>query len=409
MQINYSSEKYTPYGGLIIIDQLCKKKGIHKLIDQHLGSRGAFTQYSYSDIFMGLAYSQLSNGSAVEDIHELKRKHLADSFAVCSSDTVLNTIKGLAICNEAHLTAEESIMEINHHPVLNHLLLTMAVKTNLLVPQRPYCLDLDTTITINEKYDAKYAYNKELGYNPLVAAVGAIPVYIEGRSGNTSPAFGLLDAIKKIHRQFIQHGLTLAIIRIDAAGYQSAIFDYCIQNNITYYIRARSSKALEDAIADTVEWTPVKGCIHKTETAETYLEIDGKGILHKIAVSRRKNKKMENSLLKEAAEYDYYSIVTNDEDQSNEDIYKFYNQRGAFEQNNTSLKNEFNWKHLPFSFLHQNTAFMIISAMSKILFEYLKMLTHQRIPGLIQNTGIELKSFVTGVIFFFKNNPAMRR
>lgn len=188
--------------------------------------------------------------------------------------------------------------------------------------------------------------------------------------------------------------MTLARIRIDAAGYQSDIFDYCIQNNITYYIRAKSSKALEDAIADTVEWTPVKGCIHKTETAETYLEIDGKGILHKIAVSRRKNKKMENSLLKEAAEYDYYSIVTNDEDQSNEDIYKFYNQRGAFEQNNTSLKNEFNWKHLPFSFLHQNTAFMIISAMSKILFEYLKMHTHQRIPGLIQNTGIELKSFV---------------
>lgn len=69
---------------------------------------------------MGLAYSQLSNGSAVEDIHELKRKHLAYSFAVCSSDTALNTIKGLAICNESHLTAEGNVMEINHHPTLNY-------------------------------------------------------------------------------------------------------------------------------------------------------------------------------------------------------------------------------------------------------------------------------------------------
>ena len=62
MQINYFFEKYTSYGELIIIDQFCKRNGIHKLIDQHLGSRGAFSEYSYSDIFMGLVYSQLSNG-----------------------------------------------------------------------------------------------------------------------------------------------------------------------------------------------------------------------------------------------------------------------------------------------------------------------------------------------------------
>lgn len=394
MQIKYSSDNFTPYGGLIIIDKVFKKNGIADLINQHLGSRGVFAQYSYSDVLLGMIYSQLSNGAALEDIHELKQKHLQESFPVCSADTLLNTIKDLAICNEAHLSEQGTIMEINHHPALNDLLLTIAVKTSMLVPDVAYCLDLDTTIVPNEKYDANYAYTKEQGYNPLVAAVGAIPVYVEGRSGNTSPAYGLFDAIKKIHHQFIKHGLTLGKIRIDAAGYQSGIIDYCNENNIVFYVRAKSSQALDDAIADTMEWTPVKDCIHKTQTATTYLDINNTGILHKIVVSRRVNKKYENTLLKDVAPYNYYSIVTNDEAQSEAEIYQFYNQRGAFEQNNTSLKNEFNWGHLPCSFLHQNTVFMLIAAMGKLLFEYIKKHTHQRIPELIKSTAIELKTFI---------------
>ena len=106
------------------------------------------------------------------------------------------------------------------------------------------------------------------------------------------------------------------------------------------------------------------------------------------------NKKYENTLLKDVAPYNYYSIVTNDEAQSEAEIYQFYNQRGAFEQNNTSLKNEFNWGHLPCSFLHQNTVFMLIAAMGKLLFEYIKKHTHQRIPELIKSTAIELKTFI---------------
>jgi len=398
MQINYSTDKHTPYGGLIIINQLFANNGISRLINLYLGSRGLFAQYSYADVLQSIIYSQLSNGSALEDIHELKKKYLQQSFAVCSADTALNSIKDIAIFNEAHLSEEGTIMEINHHPQLNNLLMAMAVKTKLLVPNQSYCADIDTTILPNEKDDAAYAYTGEKGYNPLVASVGSVPVYIEGRSGNTSPAYGLLDAIKRIHEQFIKQGLTLGSIRIDAAGYQSAIIDYCNDNSIKYYIRTKSSQALDDAIADTIEWLPVKGCIQKTEVGETYLDINNKGILHTIIVSRRRNAKHENTLLKDVAPYTYYSIVTNDDEQSEEAIYKFYNGRGASEQNNSSLKNEFNWAKLPCSFLHQNTVFMIVAAIAKLLFEYLKRHTHQHIPGFIDNIGMELKAFINKFI-----------
>ena len=347
---------------------------------------------------MNIIYSQFSNGSAIEDIHGLKQKHLSDSFAICSSDTALNAIRHLSILNEAHLGQSGTISEINHNPRLNNLLLQIAIKTAMLQAGKDYCLDLDTTVATHDKYDKKHTYNKQTGYNPLVAAVGSCPVYIEGRSGNTSPAFGLVDAIKKIHEAFKKEGLTLSQVRIDAAGYQSSIIDYCNDSNIKFYIRAKQSQALDDAIADTVQWKPVAGCILKTEVSHTYLDINNKGIFEKVVVTRRPDKKAKDTLLKQVSPYTYYAIVTNDTAQTDEAAYKFYNQRGAFEQINTSLKNEFNWNHLPCSFLHQNTVFMIIAAIGKVVFEYLKKTTHQRIPGLIHHCGIELKTFINKVV-----------
>ena len=72
----------------------------------------------------------------------------------------------------------------------------MNLKTAMLQSGKNYCLDMDTTVATHDKYDKKHTYNKEQGYNPLVAVLGNCPVYIEGRSGNTSPAFGLAGAVK---------------------------------------------------------------------------------------------------------------------------------------------------------------------------------------------------------------------
>jgi hypothetical protein len=43
----------------------------------------------------------------------------------------------------------------------------------------------------------------------------------------------------------------------------------------------------------------------------------------------------------------------------------FYNQRGASEKIFDELNNDFLWKNLPFSFLNENTVFMMIMAMCR--------------------------------------------
>lgn len=64
-------------------------------------------------------------------------------------------------------------------------------------------------------------------------------------------------------------------------------------------------------------------------------------------------------------------IVTNNETMTNNEVFSFYNQRGAIERNFDDLKNNFNWSRLPFSFLNENTVFLIISAIAYIIYQYI--------------------------------------
>ena len=63
--------------------------------------------------------------------------------------------------------------------------------------------------------------------------------------------------------------------------------------------------------------------------------------------------------------------MTNDHDSSKEDIVKFYNQRGASERNFDEMNNDFGWKHLPCSFMNQNTVFLLLTAMVKNFYHFI--------------------------------------
>lgn len=67
----------------------------------------------------------------------------------------------------------------------------------------------------------------------------------------------------------------------------------------------------------------------------------------------------------------YRAIITNDSALSEQEVIEFYNQRGASEKIFDELNNDFGWKHLLFSFLNQNTVYMMIMAMFRNFYLYL--------------------------------------
>ena len=60
--------------------------------------------------------------------------------------------------------------------------------------------------------------------------------------------------------------------------------------------------------------------------------------------------------------YTYRCIITNDWDSEEKSIIETYNKRGARERDFDRLNNDFGWKHLPCSFLNENTVYIILTA-----------------------------------------------
>ena len=69
--------------------------------------------------------------------------------------------------------------------------------------------------------------------------------------------------------------------------------------------------------------------------------------------------------------YKYRSILTNDWQSTEKEVVEYYVQRGTREKIFDVMNNDFGCKHLPFSFLNQNGAFMIIIAMIKNFYNYI--------------------------------------
>lgn len=95
-------------------------------------------------------------------------------------------------------------------------------------------------------------------------------------------------------------------------------------------------------------------------------------------------------------EYVYRCIVTNDWDKSEREIICYYNKRGASERNFDCQNNDFGLAHLPFSFLKENTVFLIATAMLKNFYLYLLGILDGRVKGLDRTARLKrfLRCFV---------------
>ncbi|MGL1889245.1 MAG: transposase [Reichenbachiella sp.] len=91
---------------------------------------------------------------------------------------------------------------------------------------------------------------------------------------------------------------------------------------------------------------------------------------YRLVVSRIKRKDQQANLFS-ATIYKYRSIITNNQEWSQKEIVSFYNKRGSSDRTFDALNNDFGWSKLPFSFLNQNTAFMIITSMYANFYRYM--------------------------------------
>ena len=135
-----------------------------------------------------------------------------------------------------------------------------------------------------------------------------------------------------------------------------------------FYIRAIHSASMYSRIQDIREWRRVEIGSQETEVASVMSTQFIEDSHYRIVVQRTKKKDSTPDLFGDR--YTYRSIITNNWDSEEKYVIETYNKRGARERDFDRLNNDFGWKHLPCSFLNENTVYMILTAFCMNFFSY---------------------------------------
>ncbi len=362
MKIIKSPRKINPMGGINFVILELKKMRVPGFIDKYFGERVKQAKYSYSDIILGWVMVNFCGGERLEDAESFKNDYESiPGKALPSPDSFARAFKGLTtktttLIGNLKLGVKH---EINVNMPLNNLLIDMAVHLGVVNTKTKYTLDYDHTIISTCKKDANPTYTgiKKRGYQPGVAFLGKIPVYIEGRNGNSNARFNMAFSLENTLELLRRRKVKVKKFRSDSAAFQQSVIDLLEYRGIEFYIRIADRKGYYRQISN---WQPIVLDDERVEMGSTVIEFRGQ--TYRAVFIRLKNK---------LGEYKHFGIVTNNSWISDYDVIKFYNGRGAIERNFDDLKNNWNWGRIPFSNMNENQVFLIVSALSCTMYHYI--------------------------------------
>lgn len=284
---------------------------------------------------------------------------------------------------------------------MNNLLLDMLMTTGQLKEGMEVTLDFDHEFIPAEKYDALYSYKKARGYFPGVATIGGMIVGIENRDGNANVKFHQSDTLEHFFTRLEKRGVKVAKFRADCGSYSEDIVKMVSKHSERFYLRASNCSSRLETFEKCKDWRPVEINYEQLEVASFDFEDFMPEAGFRLVVQRQEIKNKDGIQNLFGKQYIYRAILSNDLEMCEEDVIRFYNARGASERNFDVQNNDFGWAHLPFSFMNENTVFMLLTAMIKNFYLYLVSLLAD-----LGVQGLKTTSRVKRLLFTFIVVPA---
>lgn len=371
IKVQKLTDSVSPFAGISFVDSYFNQSGLSDLIDKELGMRVKLTGFQYSEIIRNLSNIFMSGGDCIEDISTHLKDHLQaiPNNQVPSPDTILRGIKELATQNTPFESTSGIVYNFNINMKLNKLNIKSLLLTNQLESGKSYDFDYDNQVLPNKKYDAKKTYKMNKGYVPGIATIENKIVYVENRDGNANVKFEQAATLRRSYELLLGEGIKVNRSRMDAGSYSKEIIDVVDKYSKLFYIRANRSVSMFEQIREIKDWQTVEINYKNYEVASIPFIQFHKDRKFRLVIMREKNDDNQTDAFTQDA-YKYRSILTNDWQSTEKEVIEYYNQRGTSEKIFDVMNNDFGWKHLPFSFLHQNGAFMIIMAMIMNFYNY---------------------------------------
>jgi hypothetical protein len=393
IKVRTTTEKISSYGGLNFISENFNTLDFSCLIENRLGKRSLHSEFSFSDVIKNLWLLFLSGGDCAEDIQEHLKSDLLQipNLKVCSADTIGRVLKSLAQEKDIHISNSGIEHQFSTHKNLNALNIDMLLKTRDLESNKSYDFDFDHQFIPCEKYDSKKSYKMKRGYFPGVSTIGKHIVHIENRNGNTNVKYKQADTLKNAYCLLKSKNIKINRSRMDCGSFSKEIIDIVEQNSKLLYIRAQRCAELSCQIRAVKNWKIVRLGLFDLEVCSVNYSPFKGDKTYRYVVSRERNKTGQTDM-EFQDNFIYRAILTNDRKASDKEIIEYYNQRGAAEKIFDEMNNDFGWKKLPFSFLEQNTVFMLIMAMCRNFFLHLLTVFSEKVTFV--KTTYRLKKFI---------------
>ncbi len=377
--LDTTNDLLTSRAGLLDIAQLMDSLNLAERIDQHFPSPKSNRGYKPSEFIKTLILMQHEGSFHLDDIRHIQ------------GDEALRTVLDLKKLPQA-TTLGDWLRRMGNQPRIQDA--WVKVNRALLQSALHHCkkvtLDIDATEIVAHKADAKWTYNKNKYFMPMVghiAETGQV-VAVDFRQGNVPPAQNNLAFIQQCQRS-LPEGCALNALRIDAAAYQIKIIEYCDEQGIEYAIRAKTSAAMRAQIeaASDSDWQPlldkqgeaISGqsiyrtsfCIGDYEKAFTL-------IIQRTALKGQASLDLDSQESSDTISqggYVHRAIATNRDELSDSQIVHWYNQRAEDSENRIKERNlDFGGDTLPCSDFNANALYFLISALSYNLFALMRQL-----------------------------------
>lgn len=385
-KLTTTNDLLTSRAGLLAIAQVMETINLSERIDKYFPAPKSNRGFKPSLFIETLILMQHEGSFHLDDV-----RHLND-------DKALRTVLGLTKLPQASsLGSWLRRMGKDNQSIPAWREVNKALLKAALHQRKGITLDIDATVVIANKADAQWTYKKNKGYMPMVghiAEVGQI-VACDFRNGNASPARENLEFIQQCEKS-LPGGCFIQFLRIDAAGYQKKVIEYCDSNGIKYAIRAKSCRAIKEQLGVLTEadWQPLldkKG--EPVAGQDTYrmahwigdyekpftLVIQRKRIKGQIALSLETDETNEQIV---SQGYIYRAIATNRQQWGNSEIIHWYNQRAEDSENRIKeLKLDFGGDTLPCTDFNANALYFLISALSFNLFALMRQLLPEELAS----------------------------
>lgn len=378
-KLDVTNDLLTSRAGLLAIAQLMESLKLSERVDKHFPLPQSNRGYPPSAFIRTFVLMQHEGSFHLDDV-----RHIHD-------DEALRTVLGLDKMPKASALGDWlRRMGNDDQAVKAWVDVNKEVLQSALYRCKSVTLDIDATEIVADKAGAKWTYNKNRGFMPMVghiAETGQV-VAVDFREGNASPARENLEFINQCQRSLPQ-GCAIGALRIDAAGYQQRIIQHCDENDIAYAIRARTSANLRaqiEAISDA-DWQPLTDkqgeAINDHDTYRTSYCIGDYEKPFTLIIQRQAHRGQADLDLDSPSDateisvsgYRYRAIATNRDDCSDSEIVHWYNQRAEDSENRIKeLKLDFGGDSLPCSDFKANALYFLIAALSYNLFALMRQL-----------------------------------